>query len=71
MLVLPLILLVHELAHGTLDSLGDLVHVLWLDQRLQVILQDLGEVVLQLGAAEVRQDLRPVRRILDEAYFKH
>ena len=47
-----------------LNSPGDLVHVLWLDDGLEVILQDLGEVVLQFRAAEVDQDLLPIWRFL-------
>lgn len=47
-----------------LDRLWDLVDVLRLDDGPQVVLQDFGEVVLQLGASEVGQDLLPVWRIL-------
>ena len=43
---------------------GDVVDVLRLDDGVQVVLQDAREVVLQLAAAEVRQDLLPVRRAL-------
>ena len=43
---------------------GDVVDVLRLDDGVQVVLQDAREVVLQLTAAEVRQDLLPVRRAL-------
>lgn len=43
-----------------LDSLGDLVDVLGLDNGFQVILQNLGKVVLELRATEVGQDLLPV-----------
>jgi len=34
---------------GTPDSPGDLVHILWLDNRLQIILKQLGEVVYCRG----------------------
>ena len=47
-----------------LDSPGDLVDILGLDDGLKVILQDLGEVVLQLGATEVSEDLLPVWGVL-------
>ena len=47
-----------------LDSLGDLVDVLGLDEGLEVVLQDLSEEVLQLWAPEVGEDLRPVRGVL-------
>jgi len=42
---------------GTLDGSGNLVDILWLDNSLEVVLQDLGEVVLQLRSSEVLQDL--------------
>lgn len=47
-----------------LDGLWDLVDVLRLHDGTQVVLQDFGEVVLQLRASEVGQDLLPVWRIL-------
>jgi hypothetical protein len=46
------------------DSLGDVVDVLRLDGRLQLILENAREVVLQLAAPEVGEDLLPVRRRL-------
>lgn len=49
-----------------LHGLGDLVHVLGLDDGPQVVLQDFGEVVLQLRTSEVGQDLLPVRRVLGQ-----
>lgn len=49
-----------------LDSLGDLVDVLGLDNGFQVILQNLGKVVLELRATEVGQDLLPVWWSLEE-----
>ena len=47
-----------------LDSFGDLVDILGLDEGLEVILQDLGEEVLQLRAPKVGKDLRPVWGVL-------
>lgn len=41
-----------------------MVNVLRLYDGVQVVLQDAREVVLQLAAPEVRQDLLPVRRAL-------
>ena len=41
-----------------------MVDVLGLDDGVQVVLQDAREVILQLAASEVRQDLLPVRRAL-------
>lgn len=49
---------------GNLDGLWDLVDVLRLHDGPQIVLQDFGEVVLQLGPSEVGQDLLPVWRIL-------
>jgi hypothetical protein len=39
--------------HRALDRTRDVVDVLRLDQCLEVIFEDFGEVVLQLGATEV------------------
>jgi hypothetical protein len=41
-----------------------LIHILGFDYGLEIVFQDLGEVVLQLTAPEVSEDLRPVGRIL-------
>lgn len=41
-----------------------MVHVLGLDDGLEVVFQNLGEVVLELRAAEVGEDFLPVRRVL-------
>lgn len=46
LLLVALVLLVQQLLHCTLHRLWNLVHVLRLDQGLQVVLQDLREVVL-------------------------
>ena len=50
--------------HAALDDAGDVVDILRLDERLEVVLEHLGEVVLQLGAAEVLENLLPIWRIL-------
>lgn len=47
-----------------LDCLGYLIHILRLNQRLQVVLKNFGEVVLKLRSTEVFQDFLPVGRIL-------
>ena len=54
-LVLPLqlILLVQQCLHGTFHRLRDLIHVLRLNDGFQVVLKDLGEIILQLAAPEV------------------
>ena len=49
----------HKLAHGALDGPGDGVHVLDLDHGLELLVQELGEVALKLGAAEVLENLLP------------
>ena len=46
------------------DSLRYVVHILGLGDGLDVVLQDAREVVLQLRAPEVGQDLLPVWRRL-------
>lgn len=43
------------------DGAGNCVDILGLDDGLEVVLNDLGEVVLELRAAEVGDDLSPVR----------
>jgi len=43
------------------------VDILRLDDRLQVVFEDFGEIVLQLRAAEVCEDLLPVGRVLELA----
>ena len=45
------------------DSLRDLIDILRLDDGLQVILEDLGEVVLELGASEVLDHVVPIRGV--------
>lgn len=53
------------MADTSFDALGldrsrDLVHVLGLGDCLEIVLQDLGEVVLQLRSSEMLQNLLPV-----------
>jgi hypothetical protein len=47
-----------------LDSARNVIDILWLDEWLQVVLEHLGEVVLQLGSTEVAQDFLPVWWVL-------
>ena len=42
-----------------------MIHVLWFDQGLQVVLQNLGEVILELRSTKVLEDFLPVWRILE------
>ena len=51
-----------------LDGFWDLVDILRFDDSFQVILQNLCEVVLQLRAAEVRQNFGPIWWILKQAF---
>ena len=51
----------------SLMYLRNLIHILGLDDGFQIILQDFGEVVLELAAPKVGQDLRPVGRVLELA----
>lgn len=41
-----------------------MIDVLRFNERLEVILQDFGEVILKFGSTEVFQDLLPVGRVL-------
>ena len=41
-----------------------MIHVLWFDQGLKVILQDLGEVILELRSTEILENFLPVWWIL-------
>ena len=59
--------LLDEEANGSvlaLDGSRDLVDVLGLDNGLEVILENLCEVVLQLGTTEVLENLLPVRGVV-------
>jgi len=42
-----------------------MIHVLWFDQGLKVVLQNLGEIVLELRSAEVLENFLPVWWVLD------
>lgn len=66
LLVVPLQLAVEHLLDRllSLDCPWDVVHVLGLDERLEVVLEHLGEVVLQLRASEVLENVLPVRWLL-------
>lgn len=47
------------------DSLRNLINILGLDYSLQIILQQLGEVVLQFGTTEVLDDILPIGGIVE------
>lgn len=51
-------------AIGALDSSWDLIDILGLDNGLEVVLENLGEVVLQFGATEMLENLFPVWRVV-------
>ena len=53
-----------NLSDVALDSLRDLIDILRFHNRLQVVLQDFGKVVLQLRATEIFQNLLPVRGVV-------
>jgi hypothetical protein len=62
--------LLEEEANGSvlaLDGSGDLVDVLRLNNSLEVVLENLGEVVLQLGTTEVLENLLPIRGVVEAA----
>ena len=50
--------------HFTLYCSWDVVDILRFDQGFQIILENLGEVILKFGATEIFQNFLPVRRIL-------
>ena len=64
--VVPFELPVKHLLHARLplDRARDVVDVLRLDQRLEVVLENLREVILKFGSAEVLEDVLPVGRVL-------
>ena len=47
----------------TFDGAGKLINILRLDDRLQIVFEYLGEIVLELGSSEIAQNLLPVGRI--------
>jgi hypothetical protein len=49
---------------GTFDSSRQLIHILWLDHSLEVVLEHLGEVVLEFRATEISQYFLPVWRVV-------
>lgn len=68
--VVKLLRLVQEELHGLLgtpDGPRKLVNVLRLHHRGQVVLQELCEVVLQLRASEVLDNILPVRRVVESS----
>ena len=69
-LIFHLILLVEESLNGALDGLGDLVDELRFDDGLQVVFEDFGEVILQLGTAKISENLCPVRWIGEPAEIR-
>jgi len=64
--VLLLVLVGHDFSNNTLDSLRDVINILGLDDSLEVVFQNLGEVVLELGATEVAENFLPVRGVLEK-----
>lgn len=65
--VVTLVLILKELADLAGDNLGNVIDVLRLDDGLQVILENLGEVVLEFGTTEVLQNILPVGRVVELA----
>lgn len=63
------VLLYQHLLNIPLDGLRNVVHVLGLDDGMQVVLQYPGEVVLQLAASEVCEDFLPVWGILRHTFL--
>jgi hypothetical protein len=55
---------VSNVLNGALDSPGNLIDILRLHNSLEVVLQNLGEVVLQFGTTEVLENFFPVGRVV-------
>lgn len=55
-----LILLLEDVTDQTPHGTGDVIDVLGLDGGLHGVLENLGEVILKVGSAEVDKDLLPV-----------
>lgn len=53
-----------DVADETGDGLGNVIDVLRLERRLEVVLENAREVVLQLRAAKVLQNVGPFRFVL-------
>jgi len=51
----------------SLDRTRNVIDVLRLDQRLDVVFENFGEVILKFGSSEVLQDIRPIRGNLRES----
>lgn len=66
--VVKLLLSVQHFRNGSLslDGSRDMVDVLRLDECLEIVLKNFGEVVLEFGSSEVLEDIGPIRRILIE-----
>jgi hypothetical protein len=54
-----------DLRYAALDNFGDLIHVLRLNHGLELVALQLREQVLQLAAAEPRDNIGPVGRCRD------
>mmetsp|Transcript_11127 Transcript_11127/g.24519 ORF Transcript_11127/g.24519 Transcript_11127/m.24519 type:complete len:258 (-) Transcript_11127:387-1160(-) len=60
----PFILLLENIPHQSPHRTGNMIHILRLDRSLDVILQNLGEVILQIRSTEMNQNLLPIRRTI-------
>ena len=69
-LILHFVLFIEQGLDGALDGLGDLVDELRFDDSLQVVFEDFGEVVLELGAPKISENLCPVRWIGEPAEIR-
>ncbi len=54
----------------SLNCLWDLVNILRFDDWFQMVFKNTSEIVLELRATEVGQDLRPLWRILSRKFVK-
>lgn len=64
--VVPLTLALEHFLHRllALDGTGNVINILGLDEGFEIILEDFGKVILQLGSSKVFENLLPIRRVL-------
>lgn len=53
-----------DAALSSFDSFRDLIDILGFDDGLEIVLENLGEIVLQFRASEVSENFLPVRRVV-------
>jgi hypothetical protein len=57
-----IVLRLENIRQFSFDGTWDVIHILGFDGGLQGVLQDLGEIVLELAATKMNQNFLPIRR---------